>query len=282
MLENLVIPIRSDKIQLNVKVRERLCSIKSDFQLIEIVDTEPFGKALLLDGHIQLTELDEAAYHEMLIQVPLLSINEPKRALVVGGGDGGVIREICKHKSIEQIDMIEIDKDVVEACVRHLPNVSNGAFDDPRLNLVIADAFDFVKSATAPYDLIVVDCTDVYEEEDGALSELLFTRTFYDDCKKILSDGGMLVSQADNLLFCPYSLEAIRSAFADVFPKTGSYWAMIPSFGGYSGYCWASNGAEIAPEFPEERAKRIQLDYLSELTFRLALSPLPFRSEVRV
>lgn len=276
-----MIPIRSDKIQLNVKVRERLCSIKSDLQLIEIVDTEPFGKALLLDGHIQLTELDEAAYHEMLIQVPLLSINEPKRALVVGGGDGGVIREICKHKSIEQIDMIEIDKDVVEACVRHLPNVSNGAFDDPRLNLVIADAFDFVKSATAPYDLIVVDCTDVYEEEDGALSELLFTRTFYDDCKKILSDGGMLVSQADNLLFCPYSLEAIRSAFAEVFPKTGSYWAMIPSFGGYSGYCWASNGAEIAPEFPEERAKRIQLDYLSELTFRLALSPLPFRSEVR-
>ena len=280
MLERLVVPIRSDKLQLNIKVRERVCSVQSEFQLIEIFETDVFGKVLLLDGHIQLTELDESAYHEMLIQVPLLSIDSPKKALVVGGGDGGVIREICKHDSIERIDMVEIDSQVVEICNRHLPNVSDGAFDDHRVNIVIADAFEFVKNALDEYDLIVVDCTDVYEEEDGALSELLFTREFYEDCRRVLSDKGIIVSQADNLLFCPYSLKAIEKAFGEVFPIVGSYWAVIPSFGGFSGYCWASKGAQIALDFPQNRTRNIRLKYLSDSTYRLAFSNLPFRVEI--
>ncbi len=278
MSDILSIPIRSDKLRMEVKIKEKIVDIKSDFQRIEIFDTEVFGKLLLLDGHIQLTEMDESAYHEMLIHVPLLSINQPVSVLVVGGGDGGVLREICKHQSIEHIDMVEIDEKVIQICKEHLPNVSASSFEDKRINLVIADAFDFVKNTKRKYDLIVVDCTDVYEEADGSLSEQLFTKTFYEDCYSATSEQGIIVSQADNLLFCPYSLDSIQDAFGDVYPLTGSYWALIPSFGGFSGYCWASKSTKIPEQFPSSKASHLELDYLNETTYKLAMSGLPFRS----
>jgi len=162
----LTIPIRSDKLSLSVQVKSHLSHRQTEFQTIDVYDTEAFGRVLTLDGHIQLTELDERAYHESLVQVPLLSIQNPISALVVGGGDGGVLREICKHSSIQHIDMAEIDSGVVEESKLHLPFVSGGAFEDPRVHLHITDAFAFVKASTRKYDLIVVDSTDVYEEED--------------------------------------------------------------------------------------------------------------------
>ena len=258
----LTVPIRSDKLSLSVQVKEHLSHRKTDFQTIDIYDTEAFGKVLTLDGHIQLTELDEGAYHEYLVQVPLLAMESPQSALVVGGGDGGVLREICKHRTIEHVDMAEIDMGVVEESKLHLPFVSAGAFDDPRVNLHITDAFAFVKKTTRKYDLIVVDSTDVYEEEDGGLSEQLFTSEFYKDCLNALSPTGIVVTQADNLVFCPYSLEHIQRMFGTVFSKTGSYFAVIPSFGGFSGYCWGSAGADIPMTYPGHRAENLPLKFL--------------------
>lgn len=261
---------------MTASVREYIHHRKTEFQTIDILDTEAFGRVLLLDNHIQLTELDEHAYHEALVQVPLLSIDQPRSALVIGGGDGGVLRELVKHPGIDHVDMVEIDSGVIEASRQYLPGVSDGAFDDIRIHVHVADAFPFVKQAVRQYDLIVADSTDTYEEEDGALSEMLFTDEFYRDCRNALSDRGILVTQADNLLFCPYSLESIQAMFARVFPKTGSYQAIIPSFGGFSGYCWASNGAEISREFPAKRAGQITLRYLTEATWRYAFEKISF------
>lgn len=269
-------PIRGEKLSMQAEVREWVHTRQTEFQRIDILDTDAFGRVLLLDGHIQLTSLDEHAYHESLVQIPLLSMASPRRALVVGGGDGGVLRELVKHASIEHIDMVEIDAGVVEACRAHMPDVSAGAFDDPRVHLHIQDAFPFVKGVQEPYDLIVADSTDVYEGEDGNLSEMLFTDAFYTDCRNALTDAGLLVTQADNLVFCPYSLEGILSVFGRVFPATGSYQAVIPSFGGFSGYAWASRGASVAAAFPAERAAGLDLRYLNAATWQMAMTPFRF------
>lgn len=274
---HLQFPIRSDKLSMTAKIGNTVLHQRSEFQTIDILDSEVFGKMLLLDGHIQLTEFDEHAYHEALVQIPLLSIAQPKKALVVGGGDGGVLRELCKNAQLERIVMVEIDRAVVDASRQYLPSLSDGAFEDERVDLQITDAFAFVKASTEEFDLIVVDCTDVYEEEEGELSEMLFTQEFYRDCLKCLSEKGILVTQADNLVFCPYSLEEIRSLFASVFPHVGSYQAIVPSFGGFSGYCWASRGAAPKTDWNALQTNGIDLRYLNPQTHALAFTDLRFR-----
>lgn len=273
---NVVIPIRSNKYSLNVELDRILFDQASDFQRITIAQSECFGKILLLDGHIQFTDLDEFAYHEALVHVPAASIDGIRSALVVGGGDGGVLRELTKYASIERIDMVEIDSMVIEACQEHLPNISNGAFDDPRVNLLVSDAFPFVKAGgNGPYDLIVLDSTDTYEDEEGEISEQLFTSEFYEDCKNCLSDQGLVVTQSDNLVFCPYSLDEIETAFGDVFEVTGSYWSLVPSFGSFSGFCWASDHGAISKSRILSQLPK-NLRYLNATTLDLALSSVPF------
>jgi len=273
---HLRIPIRSDKLGLDVLVERTVARVQTEFQTIDIVDTPAFGRILLLDGHVQLASLDEHAYHEALVQIPLLNLDRPKTALVIGGGDGGVLRELCKHSSIEHIDMAEIDQGVVDTCREHMPELSAGAFEDPRVHLHITDAFEFVKRAPHKYDLIVADSTDVYEEEDGGLSEQLFTDAFYADCRAALNENGLIVTQADNLLFCPYSLEGIAAMFGRVFPRVGSYHALVPSFGGYSGFCCASHGRTLRQRWTDLRRAEVPLRYLSPITYDFAFTPLPF------
>lgn len=269
------IPIRSDKFGLDVRVTAVVANVETEFQRIDIVDTDVFGRVLLLDGHVQLSTFDEHAYHEALVQIPLLNLEAPKAALVVGGGDGGVIREICRHPGIERVDIAEIDAGVVEACRTFMPDLSDGAFEDPRVHLHITDAFEFVKRTPTKYDLIVVDSTDVYEEEEGGLSEQLFTKEFYQDCARALAEGGVVVTQADNLVFCPYSLEHIQALFEEVFPVVGAYQALVPSFGGFSGFCYGSNGRRLSPSLPYVTTGA-GFKYLNSVTYALAFSLLRF------
>lgn len=270
---SLIVPIRSDKLSMNVKVSAHVHQRKTEFQSIDIVDTDVFGRALLLDGHIQLTDFDEFAYHEALVQLPLMSLPEASSALVIGGGDGGVIRELCRHPKMTHIEMVEIDGGVVEACKAYMPSLSNGAFDDPRVTLRLEDAFPFVKTCERQYDLIVVDSTDVYEDEEGELSAMLFTEQFYGDILRILSPNGLVVTQADNNVFCPYSLEEIQRLYASIFPVTGNYQAIVPSFGGFSGFVWGSKGAGLSPTWS---APRVSLRYLNPATYAFAFTPLAF------
>lgn len=275
-MAHLTIPIRGEKLALSVAVKDRIHRRKTKFQEIDVVDTDVFGRILLLDGHIQLSELDEHAYHECLVHIPMLSLGDPHRALVIGGGDGGVLRELCRHDSIKHIDMVEIDAGVIEASREHLPFVSHGAFDDPRVIVHIGDAFEFVKDDVEAYDLIVMDSTDVYEDEEGALSERLFSHGFYKDCQRLLSAKGMVVTQADNPVFCPYSLEAIQADFRRVFAVVGTWFGLVPSFGGYSAFCFASNGSGLAPDFIVRQDLASKLRYLNAATYALALNPPHF------
>jgi spermidine synthase len=274
---NLRIPIRSDKLGLDVRVQALVASVETEFQRIDIVDTDVFGRVLLLDGHVQLATTDERAYHEALVQVPLLNFPNAESALVVGGGDGGVIRELCAHSSITRIDIAEIDAGVVETCRTFMPELSGGAFEDPRVHLHVTDAFEFVKGTKRSYDLIVADSTDVYEDEAGGLSEQLFTAGFYEDCRRILSARGLVVTQADNPVFCPYSMESIRAMFAQVFPIVGSYIAIVPSFGGFSAFCYGSNGALLAERWDELKEPRGEFAYLNRATYDLAFSEMKFQ-----
>lgn len=275
--ERMYIPTRGERLGLQVEVRAVLADRTTEFQRIQVVDTMALGRVLLLDGHVQLAEIDERAYHESLVHVPAMSVRPVRSALVVGGGDGGVLRELCRYDSVEHIDIVEIDVGVVDVCREVMPWVSDGAFDDPRVQLHIADAFAFVKSADREYDLIVVDCTDVYEEERTALSESLFTREFYDDLARVVRPDGFVVTQADNLVFCPYSLEEVREKFESAFDRVGQYWAIVPSFGGFSGFVWGSKTGRVDSEFDADRAPG-GLRYLNDVTYRLGMGGVPFRS----
>lgn len=270
---HLLIPIRSDRLGLRVAIRGLAHRRRSAFQEVEIVETEVFGRALLLDGHIQLTELDERAYHEALVQLPLIGAPPPRSALVVGGGDGGALRELVKHPSLERIDLVEIDGEVIEACRAHLPGVSDGAFDDPRVRVFVEDAFPFLRETSDSYDLVVLDSSDTYEDEEGALSQALFTADFYRDCRARLREGGLAVTQADNPVFCPYSLESVRAEFGRAFATSGSYHFPVPSFGGYSAFVWGGNGRELPAEW---RPLSVGLRVLDEVSYRAAFAPLRF------
>lgn len=269
-------PIRSDKLRLQVKVDSVLFRGRSQFQQIDIFDTSALGKILLLDGHIQLATLDEAAYHEALVHIPLMSLENPKSAMVVGGGDGAVIRELCRSTSLTRIDLVEIDGMVIEACRQHLPSLPAGAFDDPRVNVHLTDAFKFIKEVENQYDLIVMDCTDIYADEEGELSEQLFTREFYEDVRRALNPDGVVVSQADNLIFCPEAVQELTTIFAEMFARTGWYQAVVPSFGGFSGFVWAGNGRVPYSRWSEIPKKSEGLVYLNESTYNWAFSPLAF------
>jgi len=277
----LTIPIRSDKLALSVEIQAHVRHVETPFQTIDVYDTEAFGRILTLDGHIQLTELDEGTYHEFLVHPSLLSMAAPESALVIGGGDGGVLREICKHTGIKRIDMAEIDAGVIEESKAHLAFVSAGAFDDPRVQLHVGDAFEFVKRTSDRYDLIVVDSTDVYEEEDGGLSDQLFTAEFYADCRRILNPSGFVVTQADNLMFCPYSLDHISAMFRTVFAETGSYFAVVPSFGGYSGYCWGSPESRLSATWPAGRADAVPLRFLTKEAYEFGMDVSILRNSLR-
>lgn len=273
-LQQLTFPIRSEYLSQSVAIEELLYSHRSPFQQIDILQTVAYGRILLLDGHVQLSTLDEHVYHESLVQIPMLNIDHPRTALVVGGGDGGVLKELCKHSTIQAVDMAEIDVEVVKASRQYLPTVSAGAFDDPRVHVHITDAFAFVNTTKTRYDIIVVDSTDVYENEEGELSERLFTEEFYRELLSLMNPGGIVVTQADNMVFCPYSLREIKSMFAAVFPTVGDYFSVIPSFGGFSAFCWGSKGAEISPSFDGVKTKGIDMRYLTPQAYDFSLSKL--------
>ncbi|ARU41646.1 hypothetical protein CCB80_11040 [Armatimonadetes bacterium Uphvl-Ar1] len=273
-MQHLTFPIRSDKVTMTVAISEHIVSATSPFQTIDIYQSTELGRMLFLDGHVQLAEFDEHAYHESFAHIPLSGMDKPQSALIVGGGDGALLRELCRHESFTTIHMVEIDEMVVDTCQTHYPELNNGAFQDPRATIFFEDAFAFVKNPPQKYDAIYIDATDVYEEEDGSLSEQLFTETFYQDCAKALTENGICVTQADNPVYCPYSAGPILTQFEKAFGKAGFYWCQVPSFGGYSGFVWGSPNHH--PDPVRKLSANLQLKYLNDLNYALALSPIPF------
>ena len=189
----------------SIKVKKQLFSEKSPFQQIDIFDSEEFGRFFTLDGLMMLTEKDEFIYHDMIVHVPMATNPKIKRVLVIGGGDGGTVRELTRYKTIEKIDMVDIDELVVRTCMKLLPFTAC-ELDDPRVSLHFEDGLKFVRTVEEKYDLIIVDSTDPFGPGEG-----LFTKEFYGNCFKALGDDGILVNQHENPYYESYSAAMKRA-----------------------------------------------------------------------
>ncbi|QYM93933.1 polyamine aminopropyltransferase [Dickeya zeae] len=214
---------------------------KTDHQDLIIFENAALGRVMALDGVVQTTERDEFIYHEMMTHVPLLAHGDAKRVLIIGGGDGGMLREVCRHRNIEQITMVEIDAGVVSFCRQYLPNHSAGAYDDPRFRLVIDDGVNFVKACQEKFDIIISDCTDPIGP-----GESLFTSDFYQGCARCLNDGGIFVAQ-NGVCFLQQD-EAVNShqKLSHYFSDVSFYQTAIPTYyGGIMTFAWASNNPAL-------------------------------------
>lgn len=200
-----------------------------------------WGRVMALDGVIQTTEADEFIYHESLTHIPLLAHGNAERVLIIGGGDGGMLREVCKHKNVKEIVMVEIDEAVVEMSRNHLPNHNAGAFDDPRFKLVINDGAKFVAECSEQFDVIISDSTDPIGP-----GEVLFTQDFYAHCKKCLSEGGVLVTQNGVPFMQPDELVNTYRRQSTHFADHTFYTAAVPTYvGGVMAFAWATDNTEL-------------------------------------
>lgn len=213
-------------VKLSIRVNRQLFSGQSDFQRIDVFESKEFGRFLTLDGYMMLTEKDEFIYHEMITHVPLAVHPCLKKVLVIGAGDGGVIRELTRYAGIEQIDMVEIDPLVVEVCRKYLPQTSC-RLDDPRLNIYYEDGLRFIRSRENEYDLIIVDSTDPFGPGEG-----LFTKEFYGNCYKALKDDGIMVNQHESPFYADDATACQRAhkRIVESFPISRVYQAHIPTY----------------------------------------------------
>jgi len=207
----------------NWKVMQTLHTEKTPFQELAVVETKDFGRALILDGIVQITLADEFIYHEMIVHVPLFTHPYPKEILIIGGGDGAAVREVLKH-SPAQVDLIEIDKRVIEACRRYLPEVG-GSLDDPRVRIVVDDGLQYVKRTERKYDVVLIDSSDPIGPATG-----LFGREFYQDVYRVLKDDGIMVAQTESPVFNKELLAGVSKNLQEIFPISRVYLTCIPSY----------------------------------------------------
>lgn len=222
----------------SLRVDEMLYDSKTAHQRLKVFQNGTFGRVLTLDDVVQVTEGDNFIYHEMLTHVPILAHGAARRVLIVGGGDGGMAREVLRHATVEHVTMVEIDAGVVAFSKDYLPMLSAGAFDDPRLDLVIADGADFIRRTKGAYDVIIVDSTDPVGP-----GEVLFTDTFYGHAKRALSPNGILVTQNGVPFLQGEELHNTMRAFRALFADATCYLATIPSYaGGPMAFGWGTDG----------------------------------------
>ncbi|KAJ6793119.1 putative spermidine synthase 1 [Iris pallida] len=210
----------------SLKVEKILFQGKSDYQNVMVFESSTYGKVLILDGVIQVTERDECAYQEMITHLPLCSIPNPKKVLVVGGGDGGVLREVARYSSVEQVDICEIDKMVVDVSKQFFPNLALG-FEDPRVKLHIGDGVAYLKNAQeGTYDAIIVDSSDPI----GPAQEL-FEKPFFESVARALRPGGVVCTQAESIWLHMHIIEDIVSNCRQVFKGSVNYaWTTVPTY----------------------------------------------------
>ena len=213
-------------VKLSIRVDHQLYSGKSEFQRIDVFESVEFGRFLTLDGYMMMTEKDEFIYHEMITHVPMAVHPDVKKILVIGAGDGGVIRELVRYPDIQEIDMVEIDEQVVEVCKQYLPKTASG-FEDERVKIYYQDGLKFVRAKENEYDLIIVDSTDPFGPGEG-----LFTREFYGNCYKALKEDGILVNQHESPFYTGDAAACQRAHrnIVESFPISKVYQAHIPTY----------------------------------------------------
>ena len=208
----------TQNVKFSIRVERQLYSGQSEFQRIDVFDS--------LDGYLMLTEKDEFIYHEMMTHVPMAVHPDPRKILVIGGGDGGVIRELTRYEKIERIDMVEIDPLVVEVSKKYLPQTAC-RLDDPRVHIYYEDGLRFIRSVHGEYDLIIVDCSD-----PGGPGEGLFTKEFYGSCYKALKDDGIMVNQHESPFYeeDAMTMQRVHKRIVESFPISRVYQVHVPTF----------------------------------------------------
>jgi spermidine synthase len=227
--------------RVRLEAKRVLHEVKTEHQHLVIFENETWGTVLMLDGVCQLTTSDEFIYHEMMAHVPLMALARPRRVLVVGGGDGGVLREVLKHPSVEKATLCEIDRSVIDLSLELYPEIADGSLDDPRADVVIADGLQYVAETRERFDAIIVDSS-----EPIGPSAVLHTREFFADCKRALEPGGILVTQNGLPFLFPKHLRATTEIFASLFKATSPYLCTQPCyFGGPFALNWASDDTAL-------------------------------------
>ncbi len=246
---------------MRIEIEKVIEDYKSKFQRIRIMQTKGFGKMMVLDDAVMLTEFDNFAYHEMIAHVPLFTHPNPKKVLVIGGGDGGTITEIVKHKDIEKIDLCEIDKEVIEASKRHFPEVVKGIYDK-RVNIFAEDGAKFVKEHKN-YDVIIVDSSDPIGP-----AEILFQKQFYLDIKNALNEDGILVTQSESMYYHQDIIERTGKDMKVLYPIYKYYFAMVPTYpSGVIGFSFCSKKYDPIKNFDFTKANEIKdLKYYNKET----------------
>ena len=216
----------TENVKFSIRLKEQIYHDKSPFQDIDFFVSEEFGTFFTLDGLIMVTEKDEFIYHDMIVHVPMAVNPEIKNVLVIGGGDGGTVRELTRYKGIENIDMVEIDEKVVVACKKYLPQTASN-LDDNRVNLYFEDGVAFIERKKNVYDLILIDSTDPIGPGEG-----LFTKTFYNNCYEALNEDGILINQHES----PYyerdkkAMNRSHLRLKETFPISMVYQFHMPTY----------------------------------------------------
>ncbi len=243
-------------VKLSLKVNEQLFSQRSDYQQIDVFETAEFGRVLALDGNIMLTERDQFIYDEMITHVPMAVHPNIKNVLVIGVGDGGVVKELTRYDSIERIDLVEMDEMVAEACRIYIP-ANACRLDDARVHIYYEHALKYIRKHEDEYDLIIVDSNDPYGPSEG-----LYTREFYGSCYKALKEDGIMVNQQGSP-FYQEDADAMKRShgrIVNTFPISRVYQAHIPTYAaGYWLFGFASKKYHPIDDMDEERWKGLHL-----------------------
>ncbi len=232
---------------------------RTQFQEVVIAEFEDFGRALVLDNLVQSTELDEHIYHESLVHIALMTHPLPKKVLVVGGGEGATIREVLKYSCVERVVMVDIDGELVEYAKKHLEFMHKGAFNDPRVEVVIMDGREYVDGCRETFDVAVMDLTDPY---GPPIARELYTAEFYSNVSKLLSEEGVMVTQAGSSFFFEEVYDSVLDAVKQVFPIVREYNVWVPAFGYTCNFIIGSKKYDpiaISLEELEKRFKERQL-----------------------
>ncbi len=227
---------------------------RTKYQAVAIVETYSLGKALFLDGYIQSSAYDEFVYHESLVHPAMIAHGEPRSVLILGGGEGATAREVLKHPTVERVVMVDLDGELVELCKKYMPEWNAGAFEDPKLELVIGEGRAFLEKCREKFDVIILDLTDPVA---GTPSVLLYTVEFYKLVKERLREGGIMVTQATSMRYYLNVFATIRNTIARVFSITRAYRVFVPSFVSEWGFVTGSDSKDPLTLTREEFEKAV-------------------------
>lgn len=246
-------------------IEEIIYSGKTRYQKVDIVRTKDYGLALVLDGLLQSAEVDEHVYHESLVHPVMLTHPRPRKVLVVGGGEGATIREVERYQEVEELTMVDLDEELIQITRKYLPAWSQGAFEDKRLKLIIAEGREFLsKQPDNSYDVIILDATDPVEWGPAIK---LYTKEFYEIAERKLAPDGILVTQASSLSHSPQIFLSIERTLGEVFPKTCSYSVYVKSFASIWGFAVGSKSLLPSELFSKDIEKRLKEREVGDLRF---------------